>query len=184
MEVNHVGEINWNYMERLDAESLRHLMELYGQDVWNLAFTITKKRDMADDVSQDVFLKVYHAIHTFRGQSSIKTWLLSITRNMAVNHLRSAFIRRVTLMDRVSVEGNSDSAEKEALASQFTHEIWGAVLKLPLKLREVLILHARFELNTKEISEVLQLPEGTVKSRLSRARQKMNRYWEGSAQYE
>ncbi len=179
-----MGEINWNYLERMDADSFRHLMELYGQDVWNLAFTITKKHDLADDVSQDVFLKVYHSIHTFRGKSSIKTWLLSITRNMSINHLRSAFLRRVTLMDRVTVEGDTSSAEKEAMENQFTHEIWTVVLKLPLKLREVLILHAKFDLNTKEIADVLQLPEGTVKSRLSRARQKMNTYWKGSAQYD
>ncbi|MFS0726908.1 RNA polymerase sigma factor [Paenibacillus sp. 1P07SE] len=182
--MNTLGEINWNYLERMDADSFRHLMELHGQDVWNLAFTITKKHDMADDVTQDVFLKVYHSIHTFRGTSSIKTWLLSITRNMSINHLRSAFLRRVTLMGKVSMDGGNDSAEKVALDNQFTHEIWSVVLKLPLKLREVLILHAKFELNTKEIADVLQLPEGTVKSRLSRARQKMNLYWKGSAQYD
>jgi RNA polymerase sigma-70 factor (ECF subfamily) len=167
----------WNYLDKMDATSFRNLMLTYGDDVWNLAFLITKKHDLADDISQDVFLKANQAIGTFRGESSIKTWLLSLTRNISINYLRSAFLRKVTLVEWVSSHVNSPSAEREAMENQLSDEIWRKVFKLPLKLREVLILHAKFELTTKEIADLLKVAEGTVKSRLSRARKAMNQSW-------
>ncbi|CAM4325202.1 RNA polymerase sigma factor [Paenibacillus tarimensis] len=167
----------YSYLTELDPESFRNLMNEYGQDVWNLAFVLTRRHELADDITQDVFLNVYQNITSFRGQSSMKTWLLSITRNRSINVLRTAFMRKVTLMDIVAPKTSVPSAEHSALEHTLSEEIWAAVLKLPLKLREVLILHAKYELSTKEISELLKLPEGTVKSRLSRARVKMNTGW-------
>lgn len=67
---------------------------------------------------------------------------------------------------------------------QLSDEVWELVMRMPRKLREVLTLHARHGLSTKEIADVLQLPEGTVKSRLSRARHKMTRMWKEKAGYE
>ncbi|MFC3801740.1 sigma factor [Cohnella sp. GCM10012308] len=75
-------ETHWSYAENMDAGGLRELMRLYGSEVWNLAFVLTKRRDLADDVSQDVFFAAYRKIDTFRGASSVRTWLLSITRNV------------------------------------------------------------------------------------------------------
>lgn len=91
-----VEETYWRFLERMDAESFRHLMAAYGEDVWNLAYLITKKHDLADDVTQETFISAYNSIHTFRGQSTLRTWLLSITRNKAINCVRSAFLRKVT----------------------------------------------------------------------------------------
>ncbi|MDG0795326.1 RNA polymerase sigma factor [Cohnella ginsengisoli] len=96
-----MDETHWPYIENMDAGGLRELMLQYGSEVWNLAFVLTKRRDLADDVSQDVFLAAYRKIDTFRGASSVRTWLLSIARNTAINRLRSAFLRRVTLMERI-----------------------------------------------------------------------------------
>ncbi len=172
------------YIEQLDASSFRQLMETYGQEVWNLAYLITKKRDMADDIAQEVFIKAYRGIAAFRGASSIKTWLLVMTRNTAISYKRSAFLRKVTLVDRIAERGGNPSAEQEALANQFSDDIWLEVLKLPLKLREALLLHAQFELTTKEIAELLQVTEGTVRSRLFRARKYMMRNWKEAAAYE
>jgi len=168
---------HWTYIEKMDAGGLRELMQRYGPEVWNLAFVLTKRRDLADDVSQDVFLAAYRTIGSFRGASSVRTWLLAIMRNTAINRLRSAFVRRVMLMERVG-EGHGGetgpSAESEALRRSLSNEIWEAVMQLPLKLREVLVLQARHELTVREISQLLGLSEGTVKSRLSRARLRMN----------
>jgi RNA polymerase sigma-70 factor (ECF subfamily) len=172
------------YLEELDAASFREIMMTYGQDVWNLAYILTKRHDMADDIAQDVFLNVYRSIGRFRGESSVKTWLLSITRNTSVNYLRSAFVRKVTLMDWVSGSATSPSAEQEAMASSFSDDIWAAVMKLPVRFREVLVLHAKYELPVKEIAHLLGISEGTVKSRLSRARQKMSAYWKEERAYE
>ncbi|XEC93805.1 RNA polymerase sigma factor [Paenibacillus tarimensis] len=177
-------ESHWKYVTEMNTEGFREIMVTYGQDVWNLAFIITRRRDLADDIVQDVFLQVYRNIESFRGEASMKTWLLAITRNISANALRSAFIRKVTLVEWVAPKSASPSAENEAMEHAFTNEIWEAVFKLPLKLREVLILHAKYELNVKEIASILHLPEGTVKSRLSRARKLISAGWKEEAAYE
>lgn len=63
--------------------SLREMMEEYGSDVWNYAFFLTRNREQANDISQEVFLKAYKNVGKYRGQASKKTWLLTITRNTA-----------------------------------------------------------------------------------------------------
>ncbi len=75
--------------------ALSDIMLTYGEDVWNYAFFLSKNRTLADDVTQDVFVRVYERLYTFRGEASIKTWLLAITRNLVRDHWRSAWIRRV-----------------------------------------------------------------------------------------
>ncbi|GGG67960.1 RNA polymerase sigma factor [Paenibacillus radicis (ex Gao et al. 2016)] len=174
----------WKYLNGMDADLLRELMEQFGQEVWNLAYILTKRHDLADDITQDVFFNAYRNIRFFRGESSIQTWLLSITRNTSINYLRTAFIRKVTLMEWVSDLGNSPSAEKEVLEQTFSDDIWRMVMELPLKYREVLILFGKYELSIKEIAKTLNISEGTVKSRMSRARKKMNNWNEGVGTYE
>lgn len=73
------------YAEAYASEmTLREMMEEYGSDVWNYAFFLTRSREQANDISQEVFLKAYKNVGKYRGQSSMKTWLLTITRNTAV----------------------------------------------------------------------------------------------------
>ncbi|UVI32671.1 RNA polymerase sigma factor [Paenibacillus spongiae] len=177
-------ESHWKHLTNLDAGLLRSLMEQYGQDVWSLAYILTKRHDLADDVAQDVFLNAYRNIQSFRGESAIKTWLLSMTRNTAINYTRTAFMRRVTLTAWITSKATSPSAEHEAMELELSDDIWRTVLKLPLKFREVLILHGKYDLSVKEIAETLGISEGTVKSRLSRARHKVSAYWKEETAYE
>jgi RNA polymerase sigma-70 factor, ECF subfamily len=174
----------WKYSESMNSESFRDLMLTYGQEVWNYAFFMTQQVHLADDISQDVFFKVYSSIQTFRGDSSIKTWLISITRNIAINYRRSAFMRKVILVEQIFYKNSHPSAENEALGLSQSHPIWDTVLKLPLKYREVLILDAKYELTMKEMSTVLGISEGAVKSRLSRARQRVAAIWKEETEYE
>ncbi|REK72054.1 RNA polymerase sigma factor [Paenibacillus paeoniae] len=159
-------------------------MQVHGQEVWNYAYFLTKHQDWADDITQDVFLRIYRSPNTFRGESSVRTWLFAITRNCVFNYRRSAFLRKVTLMGRVKHSGEAPSAESEALANQYIDEIWESVMALPAKYREVLILDARYELSLKEIADITGLSIGTVKSRLSRARRKAAEIWKGGVVYE
>lgn len=155
---------------------LNELMHAYGKDVWNFAFFMTHRRELADDITQDVFVKVFEHLYDFRGQSSVKTWLLAITRNTARDVLRSAWIRRVTLMPVSRQETQSHpSAERETIDKLMTEQVWAVVLKLPRKLREVLLLTSHHGLAMKEIADMLGVSIGTVKSRLHRARAAVNR---------
>lgn len=157
---------------------LEELMAEYGNDVWNFAYVLTRRQDAADDISQDVFLAAYNKLYAFRGESSVKSWLLAIARNKSLNYLRSAFIRKVVPLDMFAIRDKlreaADSAEKAALDKAMTRNIWSLVLTLPVKYREVLVLAYHYELSTEEIAEALGLAAGTVKSRLFRARRKMS----------
>lgn len=163
------------YMNDMDSSMLRSLMESYGQDVWNYAFFLVRSHDVADDISQDTFIRAYQSIKSFRGESSVKTWLFTITRNLAVNYRRSAFIRRVILWERNPSTEYSPSAESLALRNMLRDEVWGLVMSLPVSFREPLLLEAHYGLSMKEIAALLQVSEGTVKSRIHRARSKINK---------
>ncbi|WP_246315620.1 RNA polymerase sigma factor [Paenibacillus foliorum] len=155
-------------------EVLRDLMVTFGEDVWNFAYFLTKRSDAADDISQEVFLSAYNRLYSFRGECSVKSWLLTITRNKSLNYMKSAFIRKVTLIDTLFFhKDTSPSAEKVMFDRIESQELWMAVMKLPRKFREVIILDYHYGLTIKEIAELLQITEGTVKSRSFRAKKKV-----------
>ncbi|MGM0883146.1 MAG: RNA polymerase sigma factor [Bacillota bacterium] len=162
------------YITEMDPCTLDNLMKEYGQDVWNFAYLICKKRDMADDITQDVFLQAYRHMSSFRGEASLKTWLLKITRNISYNYRNTAFIRKVMLVDFVEPEGAYPSAEEAFLEKESTNEVWKSVFDLPAKYREVILLDAKHQFSVIEIAHILGVAEGTVKSRLFRARKKLS----------
>lgn len=170
MHSNEVG-----YMARYTpAVTLTEMMEDYGSDVWNYAFFLTRSREQASDISQEVFLKAYRSIGKFRGQSSLKTWLLTITRNTAISHGKTSFWRRFIALDTErETSGQVRSAEQEAVGNEYMNWIWEIIMDLPRKNREVLALDIQHGLSIAEMAKLLGVPEGTVKSRLARARDKV-----------
>ncbi|MEC0228317.1 RNA polymerase sigma factor [Paenibacillus alba] len=165
------------YMNRIDKTDLNHLMTEYGPDVWKYAYAITRNREQASDVAQEVFIKVYNHIGSYRGQSSLKTWLLSITRNEAINVRRSSYVRRIMLFEKVKPHATGASAEVAFLGEQSARDIWAIVMSLSTKLREVLVLDLEHDLKMSEMARLLNVSEGTVKSRLSRARKMVEKKW-------
>jgi len=163
-----------------DAGSvLKELMESYGQDVWNYAYFLTKRRDAADDISQDVFLRAFRHLKDFQGRSSVKTWLLTITRNLSLNYLKSSFISKVSLVGWLATRQAGPSAEMEFMDAEAVSQIWKHVMQLPQAYREVLLLEFHFQLTRKEMAELLGISEGTIKSRLHRARERMENLLKG-----
>ncbi|WP_239615172.1 RNA polymerase sigma factor [Cohnella mopanensis] len=167
------------YRSALDEDSFRSIMETYGQEVWNYVFALTRNRHDTDDIVQDAFLKCYRSIDSFRGQSAFRTWLFSIARNTAFNVRKSAYWRRVIPSSRLFNGGHyrvpsSPSAEDTMLRNLIEGTIWETLMKLPEKYREILVLDAVYELKQQEISQLLNISVGGVKSRLNRARGKMN----------
>ncbi|KOR88081.1 RNA polymerase sigma factor [Paenibacillus solani] len=154
-------------------------MDSYGQDVWNYAFFLTKRKDAADDISQDVFMKALKHWNDFQGRSSVKTWLLTITRNLSLNYLKSSFVTRVSLIGWITSKQTEPSAEKEFMDAAAVSQIWKFVMELPPKYREVLILESHYQLPRKEMAQLLGISEGTIKSRLHRARARMEQKLKG-----
>ncbi|WP_260510399.1 RNA polymerase sigma factor [Paenibacillus typhae] len=177
--------------EAMDEEQLRQIMSLYGNDIWNYIYYLTKNTEQADDLAQEVFVKCFYRIGTYQGTASLKGWLLTIARNTVFSYRKSRFFRTglwgggVQSLTQADPEqqgaqaeagqllGTTRSAEMEYMGNQQTKDIWSVIMKLPDKLREVLVLDLKAELSINEIAGLTGLPPGTVKSRLHRARRKV-----------
>ncbi|TMV17984.1 RNA polymerase sigma factor [Paenibacillus thermoaerophilus] len=159
-------------------------MSAYGNDVWNYVFSLTRNPHQTDDIVQDVFLKIYRKLGSFRGDSSIKTWIFKIARNTVYDYNRSAFLRKVMLIGFVTESESCVSAEQEVMRRQASEEVWEQVMKLPVKHREALVLFAHHQMSLQEIADLLGVQVGTVKSRLYHARQKLSKWKEERQQDE
>jgi RNA polymerase sigma-70 factor (ECF subfamily) len=124
----------------------------------------------AEDIAQDVFLRAWQALPGFRGQAAFRTWLYRIASNVAMEQLRHA-------KPTVDIEGiplaAQDTPEDAALHTEQCAAVQAAVLQLPLQSRLVLILREYEGLSYKEIASTLDIPIGTVMSRLNYARQRL-----------
>ncbi|TXK72397.1 RNA polymerase sigma factor [Paenibacillus sp. N3.4] len=149
-------------------------MNKFGEDVWNFAYFLTRRPDVADDLAQEVFLAAFKGMYAFRGECSVKSWLLTITRNKALHYLQGAFIRKVTLTDRFISNEVSPGAEQVLFNRIENRDLWDTVMTLPRKYREVLILDYHYGLKLNEIAQLLKVSVGTVKSRSHRAKKKMS----------
>ena len=156
------------------------LVRQYGNDVLRTAYMYVKDIHTAEDIFQDVFIKVSQKLSTFEGNSSIKTWIIRITINTCKDYLKSAWNRRVVPMmdyqeDAIISESDYDEVEK-----QDTKElIKKSVLSLPAKYKDVVLCVYFQDMTITEAAKALSIAEGTAKSRLSRARQKLKSILEG-----
>ncbi|WP_433582698.1 RNA polymerase sigma factor [Paenibacillus amylolyticus] len=179
--------------QTIDNYTLSSMMDDYGNDVWNYAYFLTKSAEQADELSQEVFIRAYSGIAQYRGECSLKTWLLTITRNTTFTYRKSRFFRSSLWGETLSIETEREysgqrvmiqektshpSAEMEVIRKEHVSEIWDIVLALPRKFREILLLNLKYELTTSEIAEMLKISLGTVKSRLSRGKDKVRKQWE------
>ncbi|MCU6708612.1 RNA polymerase sigma factor [Paenibacillus sp. J5C_2022] len=161
--------------DNVQPHVIESLVRKYWKDIWNFAFVLTNKYDAADDIAQDTFVKAFLSLESFRGESTVKTWLLKICRNQAMNYKRSAFIRKMVSFPANRKVGEQASAESEYFQGVMLDEIWRTLLSLPRHYREVLVLELRYGLSIAEAARILNVAEGTVKSRLNRARTHMRR---------
>lgn len=150
---------------------LERLMDQYGDKVLRLAFFYVKDRQTAEDIAQDVFLKVFTHLKGFRGDASVYTWIYRITVNKCRDYLRSWPQRHLTLTDQLEARAEPRAeTEEQALSRCRERELLREVLSLAPHYREVVVLRYWGELSNREIAAVLGEREGTVRSRLHRAR--------------
>jgi RNA polymerase sigma-70 factor (ECF subfamily) len=164
-----------------DAAAWEELVRLHTRRVYGLCYRFTGRESEAQDLTQDVFLRVFRALGSFRStEGSFTTWLARLTRNLLIDHYRRTRNERVTdsieeqlpRIEGVSAPKRADSAVAGREASEL---LQGALGKLSPELRETIILRDLQEMEYREIAEVLAIPEGTVKSRLNRGRAELAR---------
>jgi RNA polymerase sigma-70 factor (ECF subfamily) len=169
------------------AAAWEELVRLHTRRVYGLCYRFTGRESEAQDLTQDVFLRVFRALGSFRStEGSFTTWLARLTRNLLIDHYRRTRNERVTdsieeQLPRIEGGGSADGASAprrpdSALAGREAGELLqGALGKLSPELRETIILRDLQEMEYREIAEVLAIPEGTVKSRLNRGRAELGR---------
>src|SRR5262245_4100983 len=189
--VKNAGAIGWSEVESGEAALIARcttgdeaacaeLVAAHQRMVYGLAFNILGNRDDALDLSQDVFLRVFRTLSSFRGQSALRTWIYRIVVNQARN--RQRWWRRRHRAEQVSLddylrnfgdlEARQDILPDRLLASKETAaKIWQAMDRLSFEQRTALILREVDGLRYDEIAYSLDVAVGTVKSRLTRARQ-------------
>ncbi len=150
---------------RGDPGAFEVLVRALQADVWRLCLHLTGDRSLADDVTQDAFVRVYRFLPRYRGDSKFSTWVFTIARNCALDELRRKR-RRQNLFDKAKLQRELVDVEHQA-----TVEIREAIAGLPLELREAVVMIDMLGESYRDAARVLGIPEGTVKSRVHRARQ-------------
>ena len=166
-----------------DEGAWEDLVRQHTRQVYGLCFRFTNSAQEAQDLTQDVFLRVFKTIKTFRSaEGSFHTWLERVTRNLLIDHYRRTRQERVTdsieeQLPMLEEAGGAASARPDqVLAGREAREILQATLqKLSPDLREAVILRDLQEMEYREIAKVLDIPEGTVKSRINRGRAELAR---------
>jgi len=159
------------------------LVRLHTRHVYGLCYRFTGSGSEAQDLTQEIFLRVFRTLKSFRSsEGSFHTWLARLTRNLLIDHYRRTRQERVTdpLEEQVQavdrqVAGTTPRPD-QALAGREASEVLDAALqKLSPELREAVILRDLQEMEYREIAQVLDIPEGTVKSRINRGRAELGR---------
>jgi RNA polymerase sigma-70 factor (ECF subfamily) len=163
-----------------DQVAWDQIVRMHWRKVFNLAYKFVGRHDEAEDLTQDIFLKIFKALHTFDRRANFQTWLISISRNLCIDHYRSVRKERETMAREVDSADlmpvsreRGPHAELEQL--DLRQLIRQALAELPPALKEAVVLRDLQEFSYQEIADKLGLPEGTVKSRINRGRLELAR---------
>src|SRR5690606_11889304 len=140
------------------------------------AFFYLNDRHMAEDISQEVFIRAYRNWSSFRGDSQVKTWLTRITINLCRDKAGLKMNSEQPASPETLERNPTISVEEEVLKKLSNSIIFKHVLQLPKPYQEVLYLYYYLDMNTREIAEMTAGSEGTVRGRLHRARQQLEEY--------
>ncbi len=151
-------------------EYLTFLMNSYGNSVFRMCYVYLKDYQLAEDVAQETFIRVYQHYDNFHNQSSIKTWIIQIAINLCKNQMRTHWWKNRFHQVCLEIEEETTECYDSILNGQLILE---EISKLSVKYREVILLYYYQELTIPEISKVLDVKESTVKARLVRAREKL-----------
>lgn len=173
----------WMLIERCkrgDRDAFDKLIRAYEKRVYNLAYRLSGHYDEANDISVDAFIRVFQAIKLFRGDANFSTWLFRIVTNVYFDRRkRMQNKQHLSLQEYIELEENSVSRQIEdpsptpdklAEQNERTDLLQNAIASLPDYQRVMIVLYHKEGLSYEDIAAVLDLPIGTVKSRLNRAR--------------
>ncbi|MBR2927269.1 MAG: sigma-70 family RNA polymerase sigma factor [Clostridia bacterium] len=179
----------WKQIKKGNEKAFEELLVRYENRVFAYAYHMLANHADAEDVTQEVFIKLWSATPQFRGEASLSTWIFRITRNACIDFLRQRRedVQSLYLQDEDGSSYQVDLVDEEIAhnpSAYFAREeqiemVRAAIRELPLPYREILILRDYEGLSYEEIASLLSLELGTVRSRISRGRLKLKKILEG-----
>lgn len=167
-----------------DQEAFADIVDLYKDKIYQLCYRMLGNAHEAEDIAQEAFIRAYVNIHTFDVKKKFSTWLYRIATNLCIDRIRKkkpdyyldaevAGTEGLTMYSQVASSDLKPDEEVEAMDLQDT--IQKEILKLPEKYRSVIVLKYIDELSLQEISDILEIPIGTVKTRIHRGREALRK---------
>lgn len=157
-----------------DNESRRALFDAYYKRTFSVVYNILRRRENAEDITQDAFIKAFQSLHQLHEEEKFGAWLAVIASNLARNYLKRE--KRIILTDElpeITNNLNTNSTEEKAIRELETERVRKAIRNLPSEQYQVIVLQYYYDLRIEEIASMLNIRAGTVKSRLYRAREKL-----------
>ena len=163
-----------------DQAAWEDIVRLHRRKVFNIAYKFVGKHDLAEDLTQDIFLKLYRSLDTFDRRANFQTWLISVSRNLCIDHYRSVRKERETMNRDIDpstlMPVSKDRSAYAQLELRDRVQLLRAALEmLPTTLRTAVLMRDIQEMTYQEIADKLNVPEGTVKSRINRGRTELAR---------
>jgi RNA polymerase sigma-70 factor, ECF subfamily len=163
-------------VQRGEMAAFQELVEKYKQKVFYMALDMTGNHHDAEDLSQEVFMKVFTAIKDFRGEAKLSSWLYRIAMNTCIDKTRRKHLKLVDIDEKVYEQATSGKNPEQLLQDRATQDqIEQALQKLPPRQRSIFVMRHYNELMLREIAEALGISEGTVKAQLFRAIQRLQK---------
>ncbi|MEK5038642.1 sigma-70 family RNA polymerase sigma factor [Sporosarcina sp. FSL K6-3457] len=161
-------------LETEDREVLMdEIMTRHGQDILRLVYSYVNNKELAEDLTQDIFVKCYKSLHTYKGKSSLRTWLWRIAINHCKDFLKSWYNKHVIISEEepITHRTTKEMVEEVVIQKEEDDQLIAAIMMLPIKYREVIYLFYYEELLIKEIAVITEASVNTVKTRLRRAKE-------------
>jgi RNA polymerase sigma-70 factor, ECF subfamily len=163
-----------------DQDAFADIVEIYSNSIFQLGYRMLGNRHEAEDIAQEAFIRAYVNIKTFNQDLKFSTWLFRIATNLCIDRIRKkkpdyyldaevSGTDGLTMYSQLS--SNSPLPENELESLELQESVQKEILKLPEKYRSVIVLKYMEELSLNEISEILDMPLGTVKTRIHRGRE-------------
>ena len=166
-----------------DQQAWNEIVNRHWRKVFNIAYKFVGKSDKAEDLTQDIFLKIYKSLDTFDRRANFQTWLFSISRNLCIDHYRTIRREREVIDHRVDTTEVWHADTRRNAYGDLEHKERVELLRSALKqlaptLRKAVIMRDLKEMTYHEIAKILNVPEGTIKSRINRGRTELTRQLE------
>lgn len=154
-----------------NLNTFRMVVRQYQNLVYSILNRMLTNDEDIEDIGQEVFIKVFEKLKSFKKESKLSTWIAKITYNIAINYLKKEVKNKYDdLEDRIDFQFSSETPESKLIGKEFDQYLNQLIRELPLQYRTVITLYHLDELTIQEIGKITKFPEGTIKVYLLRAR--------------